>query len=322
MFQAKPQTTFEELDRVLVEPMALGQLAQQRHPDKTRDSPQRTQREIATRHEWAMPRLNALRVIDDLSHCAFADRCIGIGQQGRNRRDVERSDDQFRYLFIDAPPPRDGSEDALGAGARDDLQKICVGEKRRIFQDGNADSFIDIGRKFQNHILRHARVGFDLGRENFSYPDQLILGQPPQCLQSQLADALTFGGHEIGEEPADLLRQLGPHIVIIIVGENSVGCRGCRRIGRYFAAGLGCPPFGDIIEHLRLGIGAGRKLRFELAFIGFQNLSRFFVRELIGQLLCLHQASDKSNQGNVPKTRGVAATQYPNRYPCCALRER
>ena len=74
-----------------------------------------------------MPGFHRSRIGDDAVQCVVADGRTGIGQQMRNRGNVECRDNGVSQRTIDATAFGDGFQSALHLRGRDNFDKVFVG---------------------------------------------------------------------------------------------------------------------------------------------------------------------------------------------------
>ncbi len=175
------------------------------------------------------------------------------------------------------PRRRATAESALWARAGDDLQKIVVGQQRRIFEDRRGHGLFRIAGERLDDGFGHAIEPLDLFGKDRAHARQLVGCQALQRFQRQLADPIAFGLQKIGQQAADIVRQLAAYLGIDVVGQETIGFRWRRRIGRHQTARSIGTMLGQIIEHLRLDIGAAGEFLLGTALMGFQHRAGILI---------------------------------------------
>ena len=192
---------------------------------------------------------------DDFIQRLLANMRIDIGKQRRHGPGVARSHHGIAHLGGQTLTTRHRGQHGVGMGGGDDLDQIGIGEERRIFDDRLGHDSLDVVRQLLDDVLGHAVEVLDFLGEHGADTRLLVARERFQRFDGQFAQMSLFDQEKAGEQAPDLARQFDAHIVLCILGQQTVRACGGGRIGRDGAARGAGAILREVMQHVLARIG-------------------------------------------------------------------
>jgi hypothetical protein len=144
-------------------------------------------------------------------------------------------------------------------------------------QDRLRDPALDIAGQMEAQVGRRAGDILEAGRQRLPDADRLIPSQLLQCAHGQLKKLALRFTRQVGQQTGELGRQQAAHAFVGIAREHDAGLRGCRRIGRHFAAHFDSGIDRQIIEQFGPDILAPRHPRTDGGIVALRHQLGGFV---------------------------------------------